>query len=103
MSAVCAHLAPCSLLNAGCASRGPRAPACTHVTHPGILKLSLRDCNATFACMLPLPIEQALLELPLPIKPALVKAQAQRPGDDVFEEVRPGCHRRFPKQLPQHV
>lgn len=53
--------------------------------------------------MLPLPIEQALLELPLPIKPALVKAQAQRPGDDVFEEVRPGCHRRFPKQLPQHV
>lgn len=33
-------------------------------------------------------LTQALLELPLPIKPALAKAQAQRPGEDVAEEAR---------------
>lgn len=33
-------------------------------------------------------LTQALLELPVPIKPAVAAAQVQRPDEDVFEEAR---------------
>ncbi len=66
-----------------------QCPACSFLAW---CKLQLRCCLQLFSTQQgaapPNFPAQALLELPLPIQPALAKAQAQRPGEDVFEEGR---------------
>lgn len=45
----------------------------------------------------PLLAREELLGMPLPIKPALTKAQAARPGEDVFQE----AHNKLKRELMQ--
>ena len=55
-----------------------------------------RPVLASHPALLP-RCRKELLEMPLPVKPALTKAQAERPGDDVFQE----AHQKLAQQLTE--
>lgn len=56
-----------------------------------------RPVPAPHPAPLPCCCRKELLEMPLPIKPALTKAQAERPGEDVFQE----AHQKLVQQMTE--